>query len=80
MTGKIGLRAAAAAVLAVTLSLAQDRSAFKVKVDVDMVVLTFQVTDNKGHYVNGLKPKDFKILEDGIQGLAGSEQVQVEHT
>ncbi len=31
-----------------------------------MVVLSFQVTDNKGHYVNGLKPKDFRILEDGI--------------
>src|SRR5438034_489861 len=45
---------------------AQDapRTVFRVKVD--MVVLSFQVTDNKGHYVNGLQPKDFKILEDGI--------------
>ncbi len=43
---------------------AQDRPTFRVKVD--MVVLSFQVTDNKGHYVNGLKPKDFRILEDGI--------------
>src|ERR1019366_1549164 len=34
---------------------------------VDMLVLSFQVTDNKGHYVNGLKPTDFRILEDGIQ-------------
>jgi len=24
------------------------------------------VTDNKGHYVNGLKPTDFRIFEDGI--------------
>jgi len=31
------------------------------------VVLSFQVTDSKGHYVNGLKPTDFKIFEDGIQ-------------
>ena len=31
-----------------------------------MVVLSFQVTDNKGHYVNGLKPTDFRIFEDGI--------------
>jgi len=46
------------------LALAQDRPTFRVKVD--MVVLSFQVTDNKGHYVNGLKPKDFRILEDGI--------------
>ena len=44
---------------------AQDHPVFKVKVD--MVVLSFQVTDNKGHYINGLKPKDFRVLEDGIQ-------------
>ena len=50
--------------LLVALALAQDRPTFKVKVD--MVVLSFQITDNKGHYVNGLKPKDFRILEDGI--------------
>src|SRR5215471_4643351 len=40
------------------------RPIFRVKVD--MVVLSFQVTDNKGRYVNGLKPSDFKIYEDGI--------------
>jgi VWFA-related protein len=34
---------------------------------VDLVVLSFTVTDNKGKYVNGLKPADFKVLEDGIQ-------------
>jgi Ca-activated chloride channel family protein len=50
--------------LLVALALAQDRPTFKVKVD--MVVLSFQITDSKGHYVNGLKPKDFRILEDGI--------------
>jgi len=48
----------------VALALAQDRPVFRVKVD--MVVLSFQIFDNKGHYVNGLKPKDFKVLEDGI--------------
>ena len=48
----------------VALSLAQDRPVFRVKVD--MVVLSFQIFDNKGHYVNGLKPKDFRVLEDGI--------------
>src|SRR5436309_11917687 len=36
------------------------------RVEVGMVVLSFQVTDSKGHYVNGLKPSDFKIYEDGI--------------
>jgi Ca-activated chloride channel homolog len=42
----------------------QDRATFRVKVD--MVVLSFTVTDQKGHYVNGLKPKDFRFLEDDI--------------
>jgi VWFA-related protein len=44
--------------------LAQERPVFRVKVD--MVVLGFTVTDSKGKYVTGLKPKDFRILEDGI--------------
>lgn len=46
------------------LGMAQDRPTFRIKVD--MVVLSFTITDSKGHYVNGLKPKDFRILEDGI--------------
>jgi Ca-activated chloride channel family protein len=59
--GFLGVSTAGAAILR-----AQDapRTVFKVKVD--MVVHSFQVTDNKGHYVNGLKPTDFKIFEDGI--------------
>ena len=44
----------------VALAGAQDRPTFRVKVD--MVVLSFTITDNKGHYINGLQPKDFKIL------------------
>jgi VWFA-related protein len=48
----------------VALLIAQDRPTFRIKVD--MVVLSFTITDNKGHYINGLKPKDFRILEDGI--------------
>jgi VWFA-related protein len=43
---------------------AQERPTFRVKVD--MVVLSFTVTDSKGHYINGLKPGDFRIFEDGI--------------
>jgi Ca-activated chloride channel family protein len=43
---------------------ADRRPVFKVKVD--MVVLSFQVTDSKNHYINGLKPSDFRISEDGI--------------
>jgi VWFA-related protein len=48
----------------VVLAVAQDRPTFRVKVD--LVVLSFTITDNKGHYINGLQPKDFRILEDGI--------------
>lgn len=40
------------------------RPTFRVKVD--MVVLSFTVTDSKGHYINGLKPGDFRLAEDGI--------------
>jgi Ca-activated chloride channel homolog len=42
----------------------ESRPTFKVKVD--MVVLSFTVTDSKGHYINGLGINDFRILEDGI--------------
>jgi VWFA-related protein len=41
-----------------------DQPTFRVKVD--MVVLSFTVLDQKNKYVNGLKPKDFKIYEDDI--------------
>jgi Ca-activated chloride channel family protein len=36
------------------------------RVDTNLVVLSFTVTDEKGRYVNGLKPTDFRVLEDGI--------------
>lgn len=44
--------------------LAQDKPTFKAKVD--LVVLSFTVEDGKGHYINGLKPSAFRIMEDGI--------------
>src|SRR5665213_4036445 len=57
---------ASAALLSVSLTLwaQEQRPTFRVKVD--MVVLSFTITDSKGHYINGLQPKDFKIAEDGI--------------
>ncbi|HLH40329.1 MAG TPA: VWA domain-containing protein [Bryobacteraceae bacterium] len=58
------IRKAALFSLIAAMAMAQDRPTFRVKVD--LVVLSFQITDNKGHYINGLKPKDFRILEDGI--------------
>jgi VWFA-related protein len=57
--------AAVAVLIAAGVAIAQERPTFRVKVD--MVVLSFTVTDNKGKYVNGLKHTDFKVLEDGIQ-------------
>ena len=55
----------AVAVSATTLLLwAQEHPVFRVKVD--MVVLSFTVTDSKNKYINGLKPSDFRISEDGI--------------
>jgi Ca-activated chloride channel homolog len=57
---------ASAALLAVSLALfaQEQRPTFRVKVD--MVVLSFTVTDSKGHYINGLTPSDFHLTEDGI--------------
>ena len=45
---------------------AQDEGQATFRVKVELVVLSFTVTDAKGQYVNGLKPKDFKIYEDEI--------------
>ena len=42
------------------------------RVKVDMVVLSFTVTDNKGRYVNGLKP-------DGLQHLRGRHPAKDRH-
>ena len=36
------------------------------RVKVDMVVISFTVTDSHNKYINGLKNTDFKIYEDGI--------------
>jgi Ca-activated chloride channel family protein len=71
------------ALLAVSLALfaQEQRPTFRVKVD--MVVLSFTVTDSKGHYINGLKPSDFRLSEDGIAqkintfGEANKPPVQV---
>ena len=40
----------------------EKRPVFRVKVD--MVVLSFTITDSRGRYINGLKPSDFRILEE----------------
>ena len=58
--------AAGTLVLGGLIALAQDASRPVFRVKVDMVVLGFTVQDSKGRYVNGLKPKDFRILEDTI--------------
>src|ERR1041385_3848367 len=30
------------------------------------VKLSFEVTDGRGRYISGLKPSDFRVLEDGV--------------
>lgn len=68
---RIRLAAGLAAVSAALLFAQEtERPVFRVKVD--MVVLTFTVTDSRGRYVNGLKPGDFRILEDGISQKIGT--------
>jgi Ca-activated chloride channel family protein len=42
----------------------QSDTGTRYRVDVNMVVLTFSVTDKKGNHVNGLKPEDIRIFED----------------
>jgi VWFA-related protein len=73
-TRKLGVAASAGLLLAGSIWLAsppalrgqqeEERPVFRVKVD--MVVLSFTVTDSKGRYITGLKPSDFRITEDGI--------------
>jgi Ca-activated chloride channel homolog len=36
------------------------------RVEVNLVQLNVAVTDSKGHYVTGLRPRDFAIVEDSI--------------
>lgn len=36
------------------------------KTSVDLVVLSLRVVDGRGHYVTGLQPSEFKVIEDGI--------------
>lgn len=36
------------------------------RVDVNMVTLSLTVTDDEGHYVDGLKPDNFRVTEDGV--------------
>lgn len=38
-----------------------------VRIETDLVVLNVTVTDKAGRYVPGLKQKDFKVFEDGIE-------------
>ena len=53
-------------VLSGTSAIAQEVSAPRINVKVDLVQLNVAVTDSKGNYITGLGPKDFVITEDGI--------------
>jgi VWFA-related protein len=67
--GRTFVKRTATLALAIAASLglnAQEKPAPVFKIKVDLVVLSYTVTDSKGHYITGLKPGDFHILEDGI--------------
>jgi Ca-activated chloride channel homolog len=44
----------------------EEQAPTRFRVDVDMVTVTFTVTDGEGRYVKGLQPSDVRITEDGI--------------
>ena len=57
------------AVIAVTSSVSLrggEQAPTHFRVNVDMVDLTFAVTDREGRYVSGLQPDDIQVTEDGI--------------
>ncbi len=47
-------------------AVAQDTEGPHIRVAIDLVQLNVAVTDNKGHYITGLRPQDFLVAEDGI--------------
>jgi Ca-activated chloride channel homolog len=65
----VGLAALSPSDLLMGQGFADEQALFRV--EVDLVVLNVAVTDRRGNYVRGLKPNDFRVLEDGIsQSLA----------
>ena len=46
---------------------ALDEPAALFEVEVDLVMLNIAVTDQRGRYIEDLKPEDFRITEDGIE-------------
>src|SRR5579863_2114765 len=42
-----------------------DQEAYRISVDVDLVVLQATVRDREGHTVKELSQQDFEVLEDG---------------
>ncbi len=44
----------------------QANGAARIHVNVNLVQLNVAVTDHKGHYLTGLRPQDFVVMEDGI--------------
>src|SRR6266852_3467429 len=62
--GIIGLAISLSGIVLPIFAQEGQRPVFRVKVD--LVVLSFTVTDSKGRYINGPNPCDFRILEDGI--------------
>ena len=65
-TGRRFARCAAVSLVCTLLVAAEQPPGPRFQVSVDMVMLTFTVTDSKGRYVNGLHAEDVCVREDGV--------------
>lgn len=50
-----------------TLTRERGREPYKISVDVNLVVLHATVLDSRGHFVDNLKPENFKVYEDQVE-------------
>lgn len=66
MISKRGLLIAPAGLTAASRLLAQGAERRVYQSQLNVVVLSFTVSDARARYINGLKPSDFRVYEDGI--------------
>ena len=64
--GRRLIESTAVSLACILLVAAEAPPATRFQVDVDMVLLTFIVTDTKGRYINGLHSEDIRVREDGV--------------
>jgi Ca-activated chloride channel family protein len=60
----IGLSISVSAAAPLPAQQGPERGQYTIAVDVDLVIFNVTVTDGKGRHVSGLKPSDFRVLEE----------------